>query len=434
MSLRPAAPKQARTAARSPEAAAPSIRRRLVRAVLALWLICGVAVALAVWLAAHEEVDELLDDTLRASAEVLGALLPAVAGNGVVDSPAADARFAWQVVDAAHRVVLRSAQAPVEPFAPAPVAGFVTTARWRVFGSALGGDGRLLYVAQTRAERSEAQFEVALNTVLAALGIGLLGYLGLRAQLRHELAPLQRLSDRVDRHEPLAGAATLGAAERAEFQSVYSAIDGLGQRLARRLAHERAFSAHAAHALRTPLAGIDAQLAVCLRESPAELQPRLQRVRDAAGRLQRVVVALLALFRSDAEPARQPIDLQGLLAQWTFERLQVQARATQVLNADPDLLAAALMNLLDNAQRHGAARVMLSTPRAQVLRLDDDGPGIAGEQRQAFADALAAQDYDRVPGLGLALADLVARAHGGRLHLPEGASGGFAVELSLGVA
>ena len=422
------------TSAAPASAAAPSIRRRLGRAVLALWLACGVAVTLGVWLAAHEEVDELLDDTLRASAEVLAALLPAVVQSGALGDAATDARFAWQVVDAAHHVVLRSARAPAEPFAPGPVAGFVTTPHWRVFGSALGRDGRVLYVAQTRAERSEAQFEVALSSVLAALGIGLLGYLGLRAQLRHELAPLQRLSDRVDRHQPLARAATLGAAERAEFQSVYSAIDRLGQRLARRLAHERAFSAHAAHALRTPLAGIDAQLAVCLRESPAELQPRLQRVRAAAARLQRVVAALLALFRSDAEPARQPVDLEALLAQWTFERLQVQARATQALNADPDLLAAALMNLLDNAQRHGASCVVLSTPSAQTLRLDDDGPGIANDQRQALADALDEQDYDRVSGLGLALADLVARAHGGRLHLPAPAGGGFAVELSFGAA
>jgi signal transduction histidine kinase len=291
-----------------------------------------------------------------------------------------------------------------------------------------------LYVAQARAERSEAQFEVALSSMLAALGIGLLGYLGLRAQLSHELAPLQRLSDRVDRHEPLAPTATLGAAERAEFQSVYSAIDRLGQRLARRLAHERAFAAHAAHALRTPLAGIDAQLAVCLRESPAQLQPRLQRVRDAAGRLQRVVAALLALFRSDAELVRRPVDLELLLGQWSPERVQVQLRAAQTLHADADLLAAALMNLLDNAQRHGATRVVVSTPSAQTLRLEDNGPGMADDQRRALATALAEQDYDRVPGLGLALADLVARAHGGRLQLPEAAGGGFTVELLLGMA
>jgi C4-dicarboxylate-specific signal transduction histidine kinase len=64
--------------------------------------------------------------------------------------------------------------------------------------------------------------------------------------------------------------------------------------------------------------------------------------------------------------------------------------------------------------------------------LDDDGPGVSAERRQALQEALDAQAYDDVPGLGLTLADLVARAHGGRLRLPPPAGRGFAVELSLG--
>ena len=45
------------------------------------------------------------------------------------------------------------------------------------------------------------------------------------------------------------------------------------------------------------------------------------------------------------------------------------------VDADPDLLAAALLNLLDNALRHGASRVVVSVPRPGVVRLHDDGPG-----------------------------------------------------------
>jgi signal transduction histidine kinase len=290
----------------------------------------------------------------------------------------------------------------------------------------------MLYVAQTRAERAEAQFEVATNAVLAALAVSLLGYFWLRARLRHELAPLQNLSQRLLVHEPLAPGATLGPAERSELQPVHSAIDQLGQRLSKRLAQERAFTAHAAHALRTPLAGIDAQLAVSLRECPDALRPRLQRVREAAGRLQRVVAALLTLFRSDGELEHEAVDLDRLLRQFPLERVQVVVDAALPLRADVDLLAAALANLLDNAQRHGASRIDVSTPAPHTLRLDDDGPGISAERRQALTSALDAQAYDVVPGLGLTLADLVARAHGGRLRLVDPARGrGFAVELAL---
>jgi|KBSSwiStaDraftv2_1062776.scaffolds.fasta_scaffold184443_2 signal transduction histidine kinase len=420
--------------AAAPALRPPSIRRRLARAMLVGSLVCGLAVAVAVWLAAIEEVDELLDDTLRASAEVMGTLLPAHGDLSIVAPPSnSDERFAWQLVDEAQHVVMRSSRAPVEPFVKSALAGFADSAHWRVFGVALGDRGRMVYVAQTRAERAEAQFEVAISSVLAALAVGILAYFWLSALVRHEWAPVQRLSDRLAAHEPLATGATLGAAERAELEAVHRSIDQLGQRLAQRVAHERAFSAQAAHALRTPLAGIDAQLAVLLRESPPELRPRLQRAREAASRLQRVVVALLALFRSDGEPVRDSVDLAELLEQCTVDHLQIDVQATQVLRADPDLLAAALANLLDNAQRHGAARVSVSTPAPHTVRLHDDGPGVGAEQRHALQAALDAQAYDAVPGLGLTLADLVARAHGGRLSLPATAqSPGFTVELSLG--
>lgn len=412
----------------------PSIRHRLARAMWIGSLLSALAVAMAVWLAANEEVDELLDDTLRSSAEVMRALLPRHGEPIVLSVPSkADERFAWQVVDASQRVVMHSARAPAEPLVRAPLSGFADSAGWRVFGVALDDGGRMLYVAQTRAERAEAEVEVALSSVLAALAVGILAYFWLGALVRHEWAPLQRLSDRLAVHDPLAAGATLGAAERAELDAVHRAIDRLGQRLAQRLAHERAFAAQAAHALRTPLAGIDAQLAVCLRESPPALQPRLQRVREAATRLQRVVAALLALFRSDGEPARVEVDVAELLRQVALERLQIDLRATRSLHADPDLAAAALANLLDNAQRHGATRVAVSTPSLNTLRLDDDGPGVTAQRRQALQAGLDAQAYDGAPGLGLTLADLVARAHGGRLRLPAPADGqGFVVELSFG--
>jgi signal transduction histidine kinase len=400
-------------------------------------LACAAAVSVSVWLAAQEEVDELLDATLRSSSDLMVSLLQGANPSTplVGDATAPSPHFVWQLVDGERRVEARSAGAPTEPLAAQPKGGFFDTPQLRVYGSALGTAGRMLYVAQTRSERSEAQFEVALSSALAALAVTLVGYFWLRARLEHELSPVQRLSARLAQHEPLSLGATLGAAERVELQSVHIAIDQLGQRLSKRLAQERAFTAHAAHALRTPLAGIDAQLALSLRESPPALQPRLQRAREAARRLQHVVAALLTLFRGDVEPERETVDLAQLLRQFPLERLQVAVDAAQPIVADADLLAAALVNLLDNAQRHGASRVEVSTPLPHTVRLDDNGPGVAAERRQALTAALDAQAYDGVPGLGLTLSDLVARAHGGRLSLPVPASGfGFAVELSLRAA
>lgn len=417
----------------------PSIRSRLARALAGWSLVWGLAVVAAVWLAVRHEVDELLDDALQASAEVLAALLtdrdgaPASDARGAppVAVPShADTRFAWQVIGPGAQVLAHSRLAPAAPLQATPTAGFSHTDDWRVYGMPLGSAGRMLYVAQSQEERSEAEAEVALNTALAALAIGVLGHLWLRLRVAHELVPLQRLSTRLASHDPLESGATLGPAEREELQPVQAAIDALGQRLARRLSHERAFTAHAAHSLRTPLAGIDAQLAVALRESPPSLAPRLRRVRDAAGRLERVVAALLALFRSDTELQRQAIDLPSLLQRLPVEGLRLDVQAAGTLQADPDLLVAALLNLLDNSLRSGAQHVVVSSPQPGTVRLHDDGPGVSPPRRAALQTALDNQAYDGQTGLGLMLADLVARSHGGRLLLPP-AGRGFAVDLVL---
>ncbi|MBA2723779.1 MAG: HAMP domain-containing histidine kinase [Methylibium sp.] len=425
----------------APVSALPSIRSQLSRALLGWSVVWGLAVAAAIMLAVSLEVDELLDETLQESAEVLAVLLTSspdavlaerLRGTGRATPGESGGHFAWQVVGR-EGLLLRSPRAPAQPLRSTPTPGFTDTSDWRVFGTALGDDGRMLYVAQTMQERREAQIEMGLGSALTALVLGLLGHLRLRARVRHELAPLEALSQRLAHHDPTAPGASLGPAEREELQSVHAAIDDLGHRLARRVAHERAFSAHAAHALRTPLAGIDAQLAVALRESPPAAQPRIKRAREAAARLQRVVAALLALFRSNAELMRRPVDLQALLARLPVEGLAVDVQPGAALDADADLVAAALLNLLDNALRYGAHRVLVSVTEPGTLRIQDDGPGVPAARRRALQQAVDQAADGSGTGLGLRLADLVARAHGGRLVLADVAAG-FAVDLSLGQA
>ncbi len=415
----------------------PSIRVRLANALLLWSVLWGVGVAVAAGYAAQVGVDELLDESLHATATVLASALRVAYGDAgpgldAAPLPASDqGEFAWQLVAASGAVLQRSANAPAQAFRSVATAGFSALQEWRVFGAAMGSEGRMLYVAHTLRERAESRAEAALGAGLAALSIGLLTHWWLRARVRHELRPLERLTDKLARHDPLDRAQVLGPAERAELAPVHAAIDRLGQRLARRVAHERAFSSHAAHALRTPLAGMDAQLAVALRESTPAVQQRLQRVREASARLQRVVQALLDLFRVGADVHRAPVDLKALLAHLPIEGLEVSVQGEAPLLADADLLTAALANLLDNAKRYGARHVVVSVPSPDTVRVHDDGPGAPPERLHALREAVRAQAYDGRTGLGLMLADLVARSHGGALSLPDTAQG-FAVELAFG--
>lgn len=424
--------------------ALPSIRARLAGALLILSAGWAILASAAVWLAVRHEVDELLDDTLIASAEVLAGLLtqPASHLKAGVDTAASTPasgnhpRYAWQWLAADGSVLARSALAPSTAWTFPPRPGFghskPDAAAWRLYGHRLP-DGSVLFVGQTRMERREARADVVLSVTASALLVGAGLALWLRRRIRHELQPLTDLSAAMSGHDPLAEA-TLPDPQRQELQPLSDAINALGHGLRRRLAQERAVAAQVAHALRTPLAGLDAQLAAAQVAPADRRQAALQRARDASRQLRRVVHAVISLYRSAATPQRQHVNLSALLEELPLEGLHVRCPPDATVWADPDLLAAALSNLLDNAHRHGAHRIELSLhiePHTQALILQDDGPGLPADQRERLQKALDDQNPQAHGGLGLMLADAVARAHGGRLHLLPSPSG-FALRMSLG--
>ena len=422
----------------------PSIRQRLSRALVWVSLAWSLGVAAVVGLVMRHEMQELLDDTLVESAQMLQGLLSAQAlqlplqvGALAPTAPHGE-NLAWQIVDSHQRVLLRSFQAPPHALVAVRTRGFANAGDdWHVHVSELRPDlglpGGVLMVAQRTTERAHALREVSLYTALMALGVSLLCAWWLSLRASQELRPLSDLSRAVGEFDPLLPKASLPQAQRAELQPMQQAITELGLRLARRVANEHAFTAHAAHALRTPLAGMVAQLAAAQRVPSDQIQPMLVLARQAADRLRRVVTALLTLFRSGSEVNRQTIHLNELVAQLQVNGLVITVPPEARLVADPDLLAAALANLLDNALRHGATQLGITVIQEHGhtrLVLTDDGPGIAEPERLRLQTALDQQDYQRCPGMGLMLADLVARAHGGALRLASSTTG-CTVEMTL---
>lgn len=412
-----------------------SMARRLLWASGLGSLLIALAVALAAALAVHEEVDELLDDALQASAHQMAPLMadnaPAMAPAAPASGASGEVRFAWAWFDSAGRRVRGSSESSARWATQVQAGAFADSADWRLYAQALPNQG-LLVVAQTRDERREVTQELTEYALLGGLGVVLLSLPLLAWRVYTELRPLDDLAQRLAgfdavHDDPRALAHTLGPASRRELAPIHHALTTISERLSERLAFEREFSAQAAHLLRTPLAGMDAQLAVALKESPG--QPRLQRVREAAQRLQHMVLALLRLYRTHAPLERRDLDAHALLASLPMGDLVLQAGPACPLHADPQLLAAALINLIDNAQRHGATQLWLTQPQPQCLLLSDDGTGLQDTDRQALLDRLLGQaspDH----GLGLRLALQVARAHGGTLDLPSSPQG-FAIRLSF---
>ena len=221
------------------------------------------------------------------------------------------------------------------------------------------------------------------------------------------------------------------------------------------LRRQREFAADASHELRTPLTVIRASVDDLGRhasEPVASVGSALTDIRDEVDHLTAMVDDLLLLARSDSgavELERVPVDL-GDLASTAAAALSRPATERGVgvvvdpapaeLTGDPARLRQLVMILLDNAIRHTPSggrvfvRVRTDGPEAIVV-VEDDGPGIRGEDLPRLFDRFyrAAGAPGGGTGLGLAIAAWIAEQHGGRVEAENRTEGGarFTVRLPM---
>ena len=104
------------------------------------------------------------------------------------------------------------------------------------------------------------------------------------------------------------------------------------------------------------------------------------------------------------------------------------------IKGDPTLLDRAFCNLLENAQKHGGGveSVQISSAE-QGLRVtvNDRGPGFPKEALGRVFDAFYRGDGSSSLGLGLALVERIARAHGGRAWAENRSDGGASVHFEI---
>lgn len=425
----------------------PSLRREVVQRLGVIGVVWTLVVFLAITWVAKREVDELMDATLQESAEMLYGVVAlsnefmAKVPYQTLPAPPHDEAMVWQIVDAAGHVLYRSHQAPAQAMLPAFAPGLHDgLLDYRVYAMALPTPDRMLYVGQLNKYRVTSRYESIALIGLSALLIGALCAVWMGWRIRQSLQPLSDLGQQVRNYDPFLAETTLPPASREEFVDIRKAILHFGNRSLHRIQNEQAFAAHAAHALRTPLAAMDLQLAGAARMVPDPYRERIQLARQAAQRLKRVIAGLLALFRSRTELNIQPVDLHEVVrhVQNGQETLHVQVEQPVQLWADPDLLAGVLANLFENSLRYGADQchiTLVADADWQTLTVSDNGPGVPQDKREALEQVANNPDSEGFVGLGLKLATLFAKSHKGHMRLgspPAGATG-FVVEFSLPV-
>ena len=230
-----------------------------------------------------------------------------------------------------------------------------------------------------------------------------------------------------------------------------AAINRLLGQIDELLRREHRFIADAAHEMRTPLAILRLHGQNALQAaSDAERDKALEFLLGGVARLSRVVNQMLTMARIEPNQGQRnwaPVDLARLvtdtlaeLTPWILEQGQEPSLeifpGDYLLRSDAGALGIALQNLLTNAVNHSPAgsRVAVflqAEADALVLRIEDQGPGIAEEDLQRVFEPFYRKGSISGAGLGLPIVAAIMQRLGGEVRLRNLAGGGLCASLYL---
>jgi signal transduction histidine kinase len=244
-----------------------------------------------------------------------------------------------------------------------------------------------------------------------------------------------------------------------ELNTLSRTINGMLEQIELLVHGVRNVSNAIAHDLRTPLAELRSRLEelALIRPPPEQAYAEIDGAVADVDRVIRIFDALLRLAEIDAGMRRSgfvPLDVSDLAA----NAVEFYAPAAELkdidlvfrsdgplsVSGDPVLLAQALGNLIDNALKYAPVKGQIEvavTRRSDgtaEISVADDGPGIADAEKCKVVERFYRGDASRgTPGvgLGLSLAQAVAKLHGSALELSDRNPGlRAALAISLDVA
>jgi heavy metal sensor kinase len=241
-----------------------------------------------------------------------------------------------------------------------------------------------------------------------------------------------------------------------ELEELNRAFNQLLARLHESFERQRRFTGDASHQLRTPLTAMLGQLEIALRRmrTVEEYQQVLAVLHGQTSQMRHIVEMLLFLARADADaksPQLERMDVKGWLTEhlvsWSRHarhadfRLEIKGDGPWWVRTQAPLLGQLVDNLLENACKYSTAStpVALSLAKedgAVCLSVADSGPGIAEEDlphifEPFYRSAEARRQGVPGTGLGLAVAQRIALALGGTLHVQSRPGSGSLFTLRM---
>ncbi len=306
-----------------------------------------------------------------------------------------------------------------------------------------------IQVAETLNGREQIADEILMSVVVPQLVIIVMSALVVWFGVTRGLRPLTSVRDAVASRTPTDLRPIALDNVPKEVRPLVHSINELLDRLREDLQAQRRFVANAAHQLRTPIAGLKTQSELALRQrDPEDVAHALALINTGAERAARLANQLLALARAEpgaVDPALwQVLDLNDiaknasreLVTQALSKNIDLgfeQSSAPALVRGDRASLHELTSNLIENAVLytpaggHVTARIVNSVRAADskhrvLLVVEDDGPGIAPDERERVFERFYRVSDRGVSGsgLGLAIVREIASVHRADVYLADG--------------
>lgn len=314
-------------------------------------------------------------------------------------------------------------------------------------------------VNQTRRQRDSLIYDELMGSTTDYLVLMFLSGIFAWIGVSHGLAPLQRLQQAI-RRRSTDDLRPIRHAMPKEVTEVVSSLNALLARLESSITANQRFIADASHQLRTPLAAVQAEAEWALRNIHSdEDRQALERIVEQTRETARLTSQLLNLARVSPEGRKagtlSKVNLLSFAARVTAEKVRAALNYEIDLGFDDQsdglnceietgnevLLREALCNLIDNAMIYSPAgstitvRVIGSgAVTGPIIEVEDNGPGIAPEDRERVLGRFVRLENNNKQGcgLGLAIVKEVADAHDAVLSLEDGIDGkGLRVRIAF---
>jgi len=422
-----------------------SLHRRLLLILLGSMALAWMATAFFTYLDSRQQINDMLDEGMIQSAELLLALtdrLPPEDWKDVSLENRPGQVMAYRIIPSESHKIIASSNMPDfsqsrwhEGFSDQTS----NNEKWRIYRTGNRFDGKI-EIAQRYRFRDQMAKNVAIHIIHPIwLAVPLLAIL-IWFSVRWGLSPLQAVTQNLQHRaatnlEPL-------ASDKApkEVLPLITALNKLFEQIRQSLEKERQFTDDAAHELRTPLAAIKTHAEIAFQTGDErERNKALKYLVKGTERAIRMVHQLLIMARLDHQSislAGTSLNVNALLIETVIEEtpramsknidlgISEETNAEATIWGNADLLKVMIGNLISNAVRYGrnGDKVTASVKRQGnviTVEITDTGPGIPPELLPRIFDRFYRIEgsQEQGSGLGLSIVSRIAEIHDAEITL-----------------